>query len=118
MKIVKQFAIILLFLYFGYLTERIFNIPVPANVIGMVFLFLALITKVVKLEKVEDASNFVIQYLAVFYLVPSVGIILYLDLLKNEFIKIIIPVFISIILGLLVAGKVTELLMGRGNHDD
>lgn len=119
MKIVKQFALILFILYLGYVIEYLFNIPVPANVIAMMLLFLALLTGAIKLKDIEEASNFIIRYLAVFYVVPSVGIMLYLDLLKKEFITIIIPVFISIILGFFVAGKVTELFMKKEvRHDD
>ena len=111
MKAVKQMGIILFLLYLGHIIESGFNIPVPANVIGMVFLFLALLTEVIKLEDVEEVAGFIIQYLAIFYVVPSVGMMLYLNLMIEEFVTIIIPVLISIILGIFAAGKVTELFM-------
>lgn len=119
MEIVKQLVRILLFLYLGYVIEHIFNLPIPPNVIGMVLLIIALVTGVLKLEKIEETVNFIIKYLAVFYIVPSVGLIMYLELLKEQFVIIVIPVFISIIAGFFVAGKTTELLMRKaaGKND-
>ncbi|MCG8481927.1 MAG: CidA/LrgA family protein [Clostridia bacterium] len=118
MEIVKQLVRILLFLYLGYVVEYIFNIPIPSNVIGMIFLIIALLTGAFKLEKIEETVNFIIKYLAVFYIVPCVGLILYLDLLKEQFVIIVIPILLSIIAGLFVAGKTTELLIRRGTGKD
>ncbi|NLK72516.1 MAG: CidA/LrgA family protein [Clostridiales bacterium] len=116
MKIVKQFAIVFFILYLGYVIVSLLHLPIPANVVGMVLLLLALIAKIIKREDAEDVSAFIIQYLPVFFIAPSAGIMLYFDLFKKEFLAIFIPLLISIILGFLVAGKVTELLMKKGDE--
>lgn len=114
MEMVKQMVYILLFLYIGYVIEHTLNIPIPPNVMGMILLIIALITGILKLKKIEQIVNFIIKYLPVFYIVPSVGLMMHFELLKNDFIIIIVPVFISIITGFFVAGKTTELLIRRG----
>lgn len=113
MKIVKQFAIILSILYLGYAIVSLFHLPIPANVIGMVLLIIALISKIIKLEDVEEVSKFIIQYLTIFFIAPSAGIMMYFNLFRKEFVAIFIPLLLSIILGFFVSGKVTELLMKK-----
>jgi len=113
MKVVKQFAIILSALFIGYFLERCLKIPMPANVLGMIILFFALYIKIIKLEDVKEVGSFIIKHLAIFYVVPSVGIMVYFDLLKANFLIIIVPVLISIILGFLVAGRVTQIMIKK-----
>ncbi len=113
MKIVKQFLIILTALFVGYLIGIITNIPIPANVIGMVLLFLALATKLIKPKDIKEVGDFIVGHLAVFYVVPSVGLMVYLDIFKKDFIIIFVPVLTSIIVGFFVAGKVTEILIKK-----
>ena len=117
MKVVKQFSIILSALFIGYFLERFFKIPMPANVLGMIILFLALYIKIIKLEDVKEVGDFIIKHLAIFYVVPSVGIMVYLDLLKTNFLVIIVPVLISIVLGFFVAGKVTEIMIKKESKE-
>lgn len=113
MDYVKQFTRIVVILFLGYCIEYVFKLPIPGTVIGMVLLFIALITKKFKLEDVEAVSNFIIKNILLFYIVPAVGIMIYLELIIEEFIAIIIPVTTSILVGLFVAGKVTEILIKK-----
>lgn len=107
--IVKQFFVILAALFTGYVLSTVLHIPIPANVLGLVLLFAALCLKIVKPMNVDKITNFIITYLSVFFVVPTVGIMAYFDVIGHQFVKIIVPILISIICGLYAAGKVTEL---------
>jgi holin-like protein len=107
--LIKQFLIILAALFTGYILSLFLHLPIPANVIGFLLLFFALCTGLIKLKHVDKVSDFIIEYLAVFFVVPGVGIMLYFDLIYTQFVKIIMPLGLSIILGYFAAGKVTEL---------
>lgn len=111
--IVKQFAIILGAIFIGNEIVRLTGIPMPANVLGLLLLLLALCLKIIKLKDVEDVANFIIKYMTLFFIVPTVGIMVYFDVIGKDLLKIIIPLFVSIILGMFVAGKVTELMIAR-----
>lgn len=106
---IKQFFILFVTLFMGYLIVYFTGIPIPANVIGLLLLFIALCTGVVKLKHVDKVSEFVIKYLAIFFVVPTVGIMVYLDLIASEAVKILVPLLVSILLGFFVAGKSTEI---------
>lgn len=115
--VIKQFIIILGALFLGYELSSITHIPVPANVLGLILLFLALLSGIIKLKDVQGTADFILKYLALFFVVPTVGIMMYFDLLSSEAVKIFIPIIVSILLGLLVAGRVTQFFIKRSDED-
>lgn len=106
--IIKQFFMVLAVLFLGYVISSL-GLPIPANVLGFLILFVLLLTGLVKVKHVDKVSDFIIEYLSLFFVVPSVGIMLYLDLISSQLVKILIPLMTSIILGYFVAAKVTEI---------
>lgn len=116
--IIKQFAIILGVLYAGDLITNVTHIPIPANVLGMLILFVLLLAGIIKLEDVQETAEFIIRHLSVFFIVPSVGIMMYLDLLSKEFIQTAVPLLASIVIGFFAAGKVTQMLIGKEKEND
>lgn len=110
--IIKQFFIVLGALFLGYVISS-FGLPVPANVLGFLILFVLMLAGVVKVKHVDKISDFIIAYLSVFFVVPSVGIMLYLDMLSSQFVKILIPLMVSIVIGYFVAAKVTEICINQ-----
>jgi len=114
---IKQFLIILGALFLGYTATSLTGIPVPSNVMGLAILFLALLAGIVKLKDVQATAEFILKYLALFFVVPTVGIMIYFDLLAAEALKIFIPLILSILAGLFTAGKVTDILIKRSGDD-
>ncbi|MEG1584011.1 MAG: CidA/LrgA family protein [Anaerovorax sp.] len=106
---IKQFFLIFLPLFLGYCIIALTGIPIPANVVGLVLLFLGLCCGIIKLHHVDKVSDTIIKYLAVFFVVPTVGIMVYWDVIANQAVKILVPLVVSILIGFFVAGKVTEL---------
>ncbi|MEA4988223.1 MAG: CidA/LrgA family protein [Anaerovorax sp.] len=106
---IKQLFILLAALFIGYIASEGFGIPLPSNVIGLLLLLFALMIGLIKLKDVEDTADFIIKHLALFFVAPTVGLMLYFDLIKESFLQIALPLFGSIIIGFFVAGKVTQL---------
>ncbi|WP_206459800.1 CidA/LrgA family protein [Anaerovorax sp. IOR16] len=106
---IKQLFILLAALFIGFIASEGFGIPLPSNVIGLLLLLFALIIGLIKLKDVEDTADFIIKHLALFFVAPTVGLMLYFDLIKESFLQIALPLFGSIIIGFFVAGKVTQL---------
>ena len=114
---VKQFLIILGALYLGHAITALTGIPIPASVIGLIILFLALLAGVVRLKDVQATADFILKYLALFFVVPAVGIMAYFDVLVSDAFKIFVPLILSILAGLFTAGKVTEFFIKRSGDD-
>lgn len=113
MHLIKQFTIIMFMLFLGTLISDFFHISIPGNVIGMALLLISLTTGLIKLKDVEEISNLFLNHLAIFFIAPAVGIILYLDIIKVQFIAIVIPTVVSIIIGLGITGKIVEFIINR-----
>ncbi|MEI8216912.1 MAG: CidA/LrgA family protein [Eubacteriales bacterium] len=110
---IKQFLIILTPLFLGYFISTYTHLPLPSNVIGLVILFLFLIFGIVKLKWVEETAEWILRYLALFFVVPTVGIMVHFNLLSKQAVQIFVPLLLSILIGLFVSGKVTELLIRK-----
>ncbi len=117
MKYIKQLAIILFFSFIGELLNYFIPLSIPASIYGMVLLFIALCTKVIKLEKVEETGEFLLSIMLIFFVPASVGIMDTFFEYKNSMIYIIIIIFISTIVVIAVTGLVSQLVINIKNKN-
>jgi holin-like protein len=94
MKLVRQVLLILSFVLIGEFLYKIIGVPIPGNILGMVLLLIALLTGVVKLEKIEAISQFLLAHLAIFFIPASVGILAVIGLIRESWQTLL---FISIV---------------------
>ncbi len=111
--IIKQSFILLVLYFLGTVITELLRLPIPGNVLGFAVLFAALCLKIVRLRHIEKVSDHIVNNLALFFVVPIVGITAHKDLIANQFAYIFIPLAVSILIGLFTAAKVTELLIRR-----
>lgn len=104
MKLLRQLGIILGIALLGEIISKLLNLPIPGNVLGMVILLIFLSLKIVKIEMIEELSNFLLGYLAFFFIPAAVGLIANLDLLKEQGIAILTICVISTIVAIVVTG--------------
>ena len=57
MKYVKQFVIIIAISFIGEFLKYLLPLPVPASIYGMVLMFVALLTGILKLDDVKDTAK-------------------------------------------------------------
>lgn len=99
-----------MFLLLGESLKQLFNVPIAGNIIGMLLIFLALKMGIIKLKTVKPASDKLIKYMVLFFVPYGVGIMVYFDVIKNNWIEILIAVVISTILTLVLTGIVQQKL--------
>lgn len=83
MNFIKQVIIVFVICIIGELISTILPVPFPGSVVGMIVLFLCLIFKAVKVEKIRDFSDFLLQNMALMFIPPTVSVIEYFDVLKS-----------------------------------
>ncbi len=110
MEIYRGLAIILGFLFSGQAISKFTHIPVPGSVLGMIFLTLALMTGVVKLEHVEEVGTFLIRNMSVMFIPPGVGVVVYWSLVKRDLLPISVALVVSFVLTVVLTAKVVELI--------
>ena len=88
MKYVKQFSIILGISFLAELLEILIPFPIAASVYGLVIMLVGLITKLIPLEKVETAADFLVDAMSIMFVPATVGIMASVDALKEMLLPI------------------------------
>lgn len=108
---INEFILILVINYVGILISTILHFPLPGTITALLLLFLLLQFKLIKLEKIENAANFLLLNMTIFFMPPTVKIIDSFHLLEKDLIKIIIIIVISTFITMGVTGKVVQLMI-------
>ncbi len=120
-KITKTlFQIVLLFLIYllGNWIQKMLDLYIPGSIIGMLILFILLLTGIFKQAWVETGSVLLIKYLPLLFLPVTVGIISFPELLNVQGIFLIFVVLISTCLVMIFTGVLSQLLLKKGRYDN
>lgn len=95
MKYIKQLGIIFGICWLSSIVETLLPFTFPASVIGMLLTLLLLLTKVLKVSHVQDASTFLLANMTFFFVPVNSGLINYLDILKESWFPLVMICLIS-----------------------
>lgn len=109
-SIYKGLAIIFGFYFLGEVTVELMELPVPGNVLGMIFLVIALATGVMDLNDVEKEAELFVDNMSIMFIPPGVGIMLYFGLLRAELLPIVGALVLSFLITIVLTGKIVEVL--------
>lgn len=90
MKIIKQVGIIFSVCWISVVIEHFLPFSFPASVIGMLVLLLCLLTGILKVDHIREKSDFLLSNMAFFFLPAGVNVINYLDVLKANWLPLIL----------------------------
>lgn len=111
MKYIKQFGVILLISFIGEILNRTIPLPIPASIYGMLILFTALCTGILRLSHVKEAGKFLIAVMPLMFIAPAVGLIDSWDTMQAFIVAIIVITVLSTIAVIAVAGHMTQLII-------
>ena len=116
MKIIRQIGIIFTVCWISILVEKILPFAFPASVIGMLLLFICLLTGLLKIEHIQEKADFLLENMAFFFVPAGVSIINYFDVLKSTWIQLVVICVISTVVPFAVTAwsvKLTVRLLSR-----
>lgn len=113
MKYLKQLMIIMAVSFAGELLNRLLPLPVPGSVYGLVLMFLCLLTRLIRLEQVEDVGEFLIKLMPVLFIGPGVSLITVMGGLADKLIPILAVCIISTIVVMVVTGLTAQAVLRR-----
>ena len=116
MKFVKQLSIILTISLIAEFLEYAIPLPVAASMYGLVLMLLGLVTKVISLEKVEGAADFLVDILPVLFVPPTVGIMASVDALKEMLLPLCVISILTTVLIMGVTGRVSQAIIRRSDR--
>ncbi|NLW42450.1 MAG: CidA/LrgA family protein [Tissierellia bacterium] len=117
MKIIKEFGIIFLCLLLGSITKLFINFPIPDTVYGMIYFFIALSLRIVKVKDVSIVSGGLLDNIQFFLIPPSVAIVNVYGLIQADLFKFVAIVSISMFITMGVTGMVVSLIQKVMKND-
>ncbi|SCX97522.1 CidA/LrgA family protein [Butyrivibrio sp. INlla14] len=115
MKFLKQFLIILAVSLMGEICKAILPLPIPASIYGMVFMFIFLLTGLIKLDQVKDAGKFLIEIMPVMFIPAGVGLMSSWGVLQDVLIPVSIITVITIFTVMAATGLVSQVIIRHGH---
>lgn len=113
MKILRQMILLLFIVFTGEILNKVVNIPLPGSVLGLIILFALLLTKIIKLEHIEETSDFLMKHLAVFFVPVGVGLLNIMGALRETWFILLVISVVSSILVMSLTALMVQILRRR-----
>ena len=111
MKIIRQIGIIFTVCWLSQVIAEFLPFDFPASVIGMIFLFICLLTGMLKIEHIQEKSDFLLGNMAFFFVPAGVSIMNYFDILKSSAVQLLIICIVSTVITFAVTAYSVKLTM-------
>jgi holin-like protein len=111
--ILAQIAALLVVNEAGYAVVDALRLPLPGNLVGMLFLLALLVSGLVRLEWVESGALLLIRHLAFFFIPITVGLMGFAQLFLDHGLAILTTLIASAGLGICITGFCSQLLSQR-----
>jgi holin-like protein len=111
MKLIAGLLILIAYHQLGEWLVRLSGWPLPGAVIGMLLFFISLLLFGKLPEVVATGAEILLRHLALLFVPAGVGIILLLDLIREQWLAMLLSLVISTVLSMLFTGWLMQLLM-------
>ena len=109
-RLLLQVTALLLINQAGYAAASAFHLPVPGNLLGMMFLLALLVTGVLPLRWVEASASLLIRHLAFFFIPIAVGLVAFAELFLANGLAIVLTLVLSAAVGIWLSGLSAQVL--------
>ena len=92
------------------------GLPIPANVLGIVILFILLASGVIKERHVSEAAGFLLKHLVFFFIPIAVGLMTWGEVFYDYGLVLLAAIVISSLLPLLLVGYLAQFLQKDGKQ--
>ena len=117
MKFLRQILLLFLFSFLGEFLRSLIPYPIPASIYGMVLLFIALSTGIVKLEWIKDTGDFLVSLFPLLFVAPVVSLLDCWDAIRPHLLPLLFLLLLSSVVTFLCAGRITQWLMKRRKEE-
>jgi len=101
----------------GEAIVRLFGLPLPGAVAGMVILFLGLVIRGRVPKSLDRVTRGILGNLGLLFVPASVGVMVQTDILAAEAVPITVAVLVSTILTMVVSGLTMQVLDRKARKD-
>lgn len=110
-KLLYQFGIIMFVTFLGEFLHSLIPLPIPASIYGLLLMLAGLMTKVIKLEQVKIAADFLIEIMPPMFIPAAVGLIVTWSDLKAILVPVLVITCITTVFVMVVTGRTAQAVM-------
>ena len=110
-KLLYQFGIIMFVTFLGEFLHCLIPLPIPASIYGLLLMLAGLMTKVIKLEQVKIAADFLIEIMPPMFIPAAVGLIVTWSDLKVILVPVLVITCITTVFVMVVTGRTAQAVM-------
>ncbi|MEC2071801.1 CidA/LrgA family protein [Alkalihalophilus marmarensis] len=108
MQVLIHIAILYGFYRLGVWIQQALSLSIPGSIIGMLLLFLLLVTKIIPVTRIEKGTTFLIRHMPLLFIPVTVGVMDYFDVFRGKGSLLIVITLLSTILVFGIAGLVSQ----------
>ena len=109
----RSFILIYICLYAGIAISSLLPITIPGSIIGMLILFVLLSLQILPAKWVKPSCHLLIRYMALLFVPIGVGVMQYVDIIRQQFGPVVVSCFISTLVVLVVVSWSSHLVHGE-----
>ena len=110
LRVILQISLLWVIFEIGKFLVRITNLPIPGNVLGMILLFVLLLTGIVPITWVEEGANSLLKHLAFFFIPIAVGLMEWIGLIQTSGVQLLLVIILGAAVCILVTGLSAQIL--------
>lgn len=112
-KLVLQFALILLITYIGTEVQKLLHIPLAGSIVGLILFFLLLQFKIIPESWIDVGANFLLKTMVFFFIPSVVGIMDVASDITLNYVLFFIVIIIGTCVVALSSGFIAEKMVGK-----
>jgi holin-like protein len=106
------------FYLIGIWTQEALSLAIPGSIIGMLLLFILLLTKILPVSFIESGTSLLIRHMPLLFIPVTVGVMDYFNVFKGEGIWLVVITIISTMIVFVVSGLISQWLVMRKENPD
>lgn len=118
MKYISQLAIIFIITFLGEVLNHALPLPIPGSIYGFLILLLCLQFKIIKLEKVKDVGNFLLNIMSIMFVPAAVGLIVIWADVSQNILEILLITTSTTLIVMVVTGKVSDFVLRKSGDSN
>ena len=115
---IAAFTWLLVFQLAGEIVAQGLSLPVPGPVLGMAFLFCALVRRGSVPALMSEAAGSILRNLTLLFIPAGVGVMVHVARLRDEWLAITVALVVSTLTAIIVTAFVLDRLLRAGNRSD
>lgn len=112
-KIIVGALIVAVIEHISTFLVALFKLQFPPAIVGMVILTLLLYFKVLPIHLIEDICKLLLNNMVLFFIPVTLGVVLYADIIRNNFVTLVVIIIVSTIVTLLATAFTVEYFVER-----